>query len=978
MIRSPLFVEKFRQGLASLFIALGFGAFAFDFLFKHWSGRFSGKTDIIGYPIFANFNNYALLNAYFLSLLICLAILAFIIYTCNGHEWHKLSFFSVFNLLSSVIIGEAIIMKQGHPFFATVAIVYLCQYFLNALILFRSPQNGVKKFRETREAIPFSLILILVPVALYVISKNTGWNEESGQLTRLVWFPKQILIIAELALFYFIFRMWQQNASIYYAQNQAISYVIIPALIFLITAFVHGTFTFGDDFHTGEHLVPLALSLKGELPWRDFLFVHGVWQDFLKSFLGTKLWGPSLRAGLESSGLLFNPSYWILLYLLILKVFKDSFLKALIGLVIGYALVADPFRFPLYSVVLFCLYQAFVSSKKIWFGLFSLCAVVQIFISPEFGLIAFGLGCAIITNDILEFRDDVRKFQRTLVCALTCSAVVTVILLTFNYFDLLDGFLVSIVHFSRSHLDVGGVPIQAVDNLVWVATVPILFIACVAYLMLSRMQLKQRFTPLIYLLFGLAIGVAIYFIKFIGRPDGHIYHVVAVAVPGIALLTVYFLGIGIKQTSRRFPIVMRRIIYLSILLVLMRYGIPGFTSTNWIVMVESNLVNLKSRLKAPSAAVGGGVRFPGIAAPNTNTLRKAKELQDYFINRLQPEDTVFDFSDSPTLFYTLLQLKPASRFIHVSMAIRTETQQLLIADLKRNQPKYVIYQSVGGLNGWDGIANDVRHNLVAAYIHRHYVFDQYVGTSLIFRRADIAGHDSVVNAPNQDMAYPPGLAECGLGYIPNLFIPPAQVKFFPAALGVNNRTLEINGWVAKINTDILPEIQILQNGLIIKKFTPNSVRPDIDKAYGRTLGLTGFLQKINYEDNDSKFDIQIVDQRTKKISKFGEDGWLGKIDSLKKWSQVSLDLGTGPSPHYLKLKFDHPHSNDDQPISIMAPGYPGGKVTFIKTAEANELVLPIGGCYVWSMIANRHPVILFSNDLNIQDVFSSKITEGGL
>jgi hypothetical protein len=989
------FVEQIRQQFASMFIAFGVGALTFYFSFRHFSGSFSGKTDIIGYPIFANFNNYALLHGYILSLATCLVLLFIIIYTRNGYEWRKLPFFSVFNLLTSVLIAAAIIMKNGQPslsmaliaytkngqpFFATVALIYACQYFLNAVISFRSSGGAVHKFRETREAGLFSLILLAVPVSLYIISGLTGWTETSGQLTHLIWFSKEILIVVELAVLCFIFRLWQQNASLHFAKDQAISYMVIPALIFLITTCVHGTFTIVDMFHSGESLVTLTLGLKGALPWRDFLFVHGVWQDFLKSFVGTIFWEHSLRAGLETHGLLVSPLYWISLYVLFLKLFRDSYLKALVGLVICYAIVPDPFRFPLYPFVLLSLYQAFASSRKIWFVLFSLIATVEIFISPEFGVIAFGLGCAIIAKDLLEYRNEVLKFQRILVCALSTLAIAAVILAVFYYFGLLDGFLVSILHFSRGHLLTGGVPIQHVNNLVWVAAVPVLFIVGVAYLMISKMALKQRVTPFIYLLFGLAIGVAIYFLKYIGRPDGHIYHTIAVAVPGIALLMVYSLDFGISHIPRKHVVNARRIVYVLILWLLMQFGIPGFASTNWIAQIQSNFVNLKHRLNPTSSTVEGEVWFPGVALPGIET--KAKKLREYFAHRLQSDDTVFDFSDSPALFYSVLQLNPASRFIHTSMAIRPETQQLLIADLEKNRPKYVIYQSPGGLNGWDGIPNEVRHYMVAAYINRHYFFDQELEGALIFRRTDINATDLEGDVYNQGLTIPPGLAECRLGYIPNFFIPGLQVTFSPNSSKRNTKnvksvkSVKINGWAAAPTGKVLPEIQVVQNGLIVGKITPNLVRVDVDKAFGRSFGSTGFSQIINFEDGGGPLDFQLVDQRTKKISKFAEDGWLGAIDSvtiLEKGraavKEAVLELETVEKPLYLRLKFDHSHSKDDQPISIVSPGFPGGRISFTKTAGADELILPLGGCYVWAEIVQRQPVIIFPEELNLQSAF---------
>ena len=54
---------------------------------------------------------------------------------------------------------------------------------------------------------------------------------------------------------------------------------------------------------------------------------------------------------------------------------------------------------------------------------------------------------------------------------------------------------------------------------------------------------------------------------------------------------------------------------------------------------------------------------------------------------LGPKDTFFDFTNSPGLFHYLLRLRPATRYYHVSMAIRQRTQSDLIRELEQRQPE---------------------------------------------------------------------------------------------------------------------------------------------------------------------------------------------------------------------------------------------------------------------------------------------------
>jgi hypothetical protein len=91
------------------------------------------------------------------------------------------------------------------------------------------------------------------------------------------------------------------------------------------------------------------------------------------------------------------------------------------------------------------------------------------------------------------------------------------------------------------------------------------------------------------------------------------------------------------------------------------------------------------------------------------------------VTYVPPGERVFDFSNNPALFWYLLRLDPATRYYHVSMAIRQATQHDLIGELRKEQPKIAVFSSDWlGLPFWDGIANEVRHYDVSRYLLDHY------------------------------------------------------------------------------------------------------------------------------------------------------------------------------------------------------------------------------------------------------------------
>jgi hypothetical protein len=88
---------------------------------------------------------------------------------------------------------------------------------------------------------------------------------------------------------------------------------------------------------------------------------------------------------------------------------------------------------------------------------------------------------------------------------------------------------------------------------------------------------------------------------------------------------------------------------------------------------------------------------------------------------VRPGEQIFDFTNNPGLFWYLLRLNSATRYYHVSMAIREETQLDLIRELRRQNPRIVVFSSDWvGLPFWDGIANEVRHYDVSRYLLDHY------------------------------------------------------------------------------------------------------------------------------------------------------------------------------------------------------------------------------------------------------------------
>lgn len=88
-----------------------------------------------------------------------------------------------------------------------------------------------------------------------------------------------------------------------------------------------------DTFHEGETLGMAQSYQDSHLkPYRDFVFVHGVFQDPVRSILAFKLFGRSIGAQRTLDSLLTIATF-LLYYILLLVIFRKSLVKAALGMV---------------------------------------------------------------------------------------------------------------------------------------------------------------------------------------------------------------------------------------------------------------------------------------------------------------------------------------------------------------------------------------------------------------------------------------------------------------------------------------------------------------------------------------------------------------------------------------------------------------------------------------------------------------------
>ncbi|MBC7248079.1 MAG: hypothetical protein H5T73_09905 [Actinobacteria bacterium] len=96
--------------------------------------------------------------------------------------------------------------------------------------------------------------------------------------------------------------------------------------------------TWVDSFHDGETLCPAISYMDGQVPYRDFWFAHGLYQDPLRSVLAFKLFGKSI-ASMKALQTMSQLVMILLLAFLLYRLFKGDLLRVFATMLLLFVLM---------------------------------------------------------------------------------------------------------------------------------------------------------------------------------------------------------------------------------------------------------------------------------------------------------------------------------------------------------------------------------------------------------------------------------------------------------------------------------------------------------------------------------------------------------------------------------------------------------------------------------------------------------------
>ena len=833
----------------------------------------SVSTDILGYPIFRDFNSGRYTFEYLLIVVafpaIAIAIFSALevlarrrvgrralpglptvavtdastpIPTAAGAVAASYGKSAAVGLLIAAAIAIAVEASSSWPLVLalpiTVAYVLLARGV--AVVIARRRRLSIENARSALNAVVASAALLAVAAAAAATHvRITGPDLSVDYAIAPVW---ALVIVALIPVAVVCRVVWRTPAERWpRVEAWTLMIVVAPVFIYLGLAFIRGDHQPPlDFFHDGERVGASHLVLDaGRFPWRDLLFIHGLQVDVLFPGLDMAAIEHSRWGWLTGQALIERPLFWVSTFALCIYLFRRNppFLVGIVLLlVLGWLDPLDYSRMTLLPPSLLAL--AGLLNRSTWPRAFGFMAVTgaQAILAPEATGYSVAAWAVVVVYELVHRRlpeAEGLRTSRSLRSVVAGAALLAAFVVFLLANDALDGFVSYYTTFVSGHGLSGAFPIQWTDTefRVWVYIPVAVILTAWAYAAV-RVWTGRWLTRADWVVAAAVLGLIPYYLKFLARPDsGHLYEVATVAtVPALYVVYRVVQVADARARRTRRPVLAYRPATVALLAVVVALA-PGSALTT-VRDLPRHYVGTASMLP-PDPRLGYGVR--GDYEP---LIRRVQAVVD----RYAPDGAVFDFTNSPLLFSYLIDDRPATRYFHVSMAIPADAQRDLIDELREENPPLVAYSSRDhGLPTWDGISNPVRHYLVSDYLLDHYHPVAQVEDYVFMARDRGPSAPPRVRHPRRLLFA--GVA-CDWGYAPNFLdqSPPAGAPTAPVRITDLGTSFGVRGWAVDAAAKRRVERVLIVDGRRVIATVPTGVRrDDVAAAFeSRRVRYSGF------------------------------------------------------------------------------------------------------------------------------------------
>jgi hypothetical protein len=830
------------------------------------------QTDIIGYTIHADFNSFNYFTQYYITIL-CFPLLALLLYALIGRlwagsDWPKPTAVSAPDELPPSVRPWVRIL----PTFAVGAIPGTAWLMsteassdrrllvpIGTALAYAGLVCGAGLIRACRRGgsagvVPSLVNIVVAPftVVLLAVLSSATWVGvvEPPAVERYAPIPPGVVVeVIAAASIWTALRLRRAHDPWRLArlERDSVLLIVVPVLLVVYTAVLTRPLGFVDLFHDGEYVGGANLVSHGAFPWRDILFIHGLFQDVVVPWFGFHTFGRSIWGARAGFDFWATPLWWLAYYALFIYLFRRRPLLLLVALAVPLC-GAYPFahyRFAFYPLILLAL--AALLRKPGWLQASGLAASLLIgnVLAPELGYATLAAGAVVLFYEWSR-KDRGSRLRDRLAGTWRLSLVLAALVLLWCAFLQAHGALLPFINYYQTfipgHEITGAVrllPSAFADSyFVELMLLPPVTVVLMFWYVVSRRRQDIALEERDWVMLAATLVTAAYYKKFLSRPDWHITHSTAAALP----LVFFLADKGLDAVRTVVPSRARPWVHVlgavTILALVVHASPPGFLGWQGQLATHYHF-----RVPKPQTTIAP---FGWSDAKIETGLPELARLKSFLQSEMAPEEPIFDFTNSPALYHFLLDLRPASKFFHVSMAIRRRGQEQLIQDLERTRPRLVVFESDGGgLGPWDGIPNVVRHYLVSKYLLDHYEPLAKVAGQTFYvsreQRSRLALRQPAVVSGGEA----PTVPGCDWGFAP-LHLKMDELTSGPQARIVSKENavrVEASGWAAAASSaGAAPakEIVTVSDGRVRSRSPTGGDRPDVARVIAPAARSSGF------------------------------------------------------------------------------------------------------------------------------------------
>jgi hypothetical protein len=638
-------------------------------------------------------------------------------------------------------------------------------------------------------------------------------------------------------------------------ERRVLLLISAPLLLYLTISSVPGEQGFIDMFHGGELVVGSNLVQHGDLPWRDIVLTHGIFQDVIyglgRTVFGNSVWGAG--AGID---MIMRPLYLLSVFFLFVYLVGRNWLFLLFAglLIVGPYISPEQFRLVLWPLILLLL-ATDLRRPTVWKSLaLGSLAVVQTILTPETVPALFAIGVVLVAYE-WYWREPGSTLAAAFRRSIWVAGAGAVVLVAFAIFLIAEGALDDFVYVSVNLLHgltqasatppgPGVGPSKLISNPLFVFLTlapPVAMVICFAY-GATRLWRRQPLLIEDWVMGTVAIFLLFYYPKFLSRMDtGHVYQAFVLAFPLIVYIVFRVVSAiegGFRGRWPRSPVLKLTAHPLSLAIVALTLCLSWGHYQQRIGQTPAYY----------SPAVNTRPHHPRVGYTHTFNGKALSDIKQVVDTYLKPGDPIFDFTNTPLLFHYLIDRKPSTRWFHVTLTFAPKLQDDLIRRLAKSPPKLIAFDNDGipfaGLAAWDGIPDMVRTYKVAQWILDRYRPLLWTHGITFYARRDMpppsqAGlhlRDKPITA-----GVPYTVQPCSWGYAPNFLTgapePPAGAPETGARARKASSRITIEGWAGDPNAKVpAREVIAVADGKIVGRTVPSIDRPDL-VAFGLPKGF---------------------------------------------------------------------------------------------------------------------------------------------